>query len=267
MKRLVFCICLLMSVQIMSAQIITSSQVGTVEKVKNPQKPKKEFEKVPLEKGYRGFVEAALSLNILSGTVPGFDLLTTQGWQANNWLYLGAGTGLLGTGQLNHSYLEHNYVNNREYIDNYTLALTFSIPIFANVRFYVLDTRVKPFIDVKIGGLIPIGPATAEVREFINDGKWNTGCIISSGYSGYHYGTTEVMVPVGESLYRKYDSRQSGVFFQFGFGVEYKRFDFGFNYVLKGRHITEYRNTGNVPYASFYGMDPLSFTFNFGYNF
>ncbi len=255
MKRLLYFICLLMSVQIMSAQIITSSQVGRVEKVK---KSKKVFEQVPLEKGYRGFVEAAFNANCekMHGIGAGFDILTTHGYQINNWLYLGAGVGLIGTGQEGYyRYVVHDAQGHfiSYWLDGSVMekqgrgykTMLFSIPLYANARFYVTNTKVKPFADIKVGGLISVGSKDLDFE-----------------YSTCH----DEDCDGEEETYSQFTSQQKGIFFQLGLGLEYKWFDFSVNYAVKGRHISEYR-TKNIAYASYNVIDLLNFTLNFGYNF
>lgn len=97
-------------------------------KVEKP-KVKKDWWANPLKKGYRGFVEAGASIEILHET-GGFNLFTTHGYQFNRRFYLGAGIGVEG-------------------ISHYEMVM--SVPIFADFRAYFTGTKVKPFCDVQVG--------------------------------------------------------------------------------------------------------------------
>ncbi len=129
MKRLLFIICTLLSVQIASAQIITSKS-AVVQKVEKPS--------YPLEKGYRGFVEASASWLGLPAQIT-----TTHGYQINNYVYVGGGLGLMITSYYGSSVSIHK--------DKISVAM----PIYANGRFYCTKTKVKPFFDVKLGYVVP----------------------------------------------------------------------------------------------------------------
>jgi hypothetical protein len=79
-----------------------------------------------LSKGYRGFFDVALGGDE-GGTT--FDLTTIHGGQINPHLFLGAGiTVHFGCDEL-------------------------SLPIFANLRYDILDKRNTPYADLKLGGV------------------------------------------------------------------------------------------------------------------
>ncbi len=294
MKRLLFCICTLLCVQIVSAQIITSKSALTREV------PKNSLEKNPIEKGYRGFVEVAYTLSTTEyesyegsdgtdwsdsysfSTGHGFDILTTHGYQFNNWVFVGAGVGLIGSG-VHAFYVENFHVNgyssksystNKDgnrcgyvyYPDRNGLmrdgtfsvegeegefcynTVVFSLPIYANMRIYMTQTKVKPFFDAKIGGLLSFRPKeVGYIKEVCNDKSCND-----------HY-----------EFYHK-ERKSSGVYFQCGLGVEYKFLALSVNYSLKGykemenyRHYYDYTSQNRVDSGLDYGV----FTFNLGYNF
>ncbi len=180
MKRLLFCICLVLSVQIMSAQIITSKST-VVQKV----------EKTPtlLEKGYRGFVDVAAGGIGYFPTCFQFAISTTHGYQFNHWLYLGVGVELLG--------LQTRIKYKDAYDEHWNHDLNFSLPIYANARFYLTQTHIKPFIDARIGYAIPL--------------HWSTGLLSRRGHA--------------DDL-----SRTNGLYGSLGVGIEYKCFDFAANW-------------------------------------
>ncbi len=85
-------------------------------------------------RGYKGFVELGSIMD--HATVFGwedqrghhFDLLTSHGYQFNNFFYLGGGTGVL-------AYPQYGVL----------------MPLFGNIRINVLNNRISPVIDLKGG--------------------------------------------------------------------------------------------------------------------
>ena len=80
----------------------------------------------PLKRGYSGDV----SSGSLAGELYGADILTTHGFRFNPKLFIGLGTGL-------------------RYTDN--TSSSFSIPVFVNFRYDVLNYKISPFIAIKSG--------------------------------------------------------------------------------------------------------------------
>ncbi len=288
MKRLLFCICTLLCVQIVSAQIITSKSALTREVQKNS------LEKNPIEKGYRGFVEVAYTISATEyesyegsygndwdnsyffSTGHGFDILTTHGYQFNNWVFVGAGIGLIGSGvdafyvKNFHNADDTRYSINKDgnqgsYIDSWALvndnhvydgdcnynAVVISLPIYANMRVYMTRTKVKPFFDAKIGGLLSFRPKEVGYITDVCNIKGKGSCY-NCDYEYYHNE-------------RKY----SGVYLQLGLGAEYKFLAFSVNYSLKGYKEREnYCRHSSTPGNDVdSGLDYGVFTFNIGCNF
>ena len=85
-------------------------------------------------RGYKGFVEAGAILNIETVTLWSefnanhLDLLTSHGYQFNNFFYLGGGTGLFG-------YLQKGVL----------------VPFFGNIRVNFLNGPITPVCDIKGG--------------------------------------------------------------------------------------------------------------------
>ena len=81
-------------------------------------------------RGYKGFVEVA---SLTSFEVFGDDYLlgeftTSHGYQTNNFFYLGGGTGV-------HIYSQYGAL----------------VPFFANLRINILNKKITPIIDCKVG--------------------------------------------------------------------------------------------------------------------
>ena len=80
-------------------------------------------------KGYRGFIDFGGGFAVGSNGSPLVSMSTSHGYQFNPYYYLGVGVGC-------------NY---------HAFTLGNSIPLFANFRTNLLNTRISPFIDFKIG--------------------------------------------------------------------------------------------------------------------
>ncbi len=94
----------------------------------SPQLTKKEQRRTL--RGYKGFVEVA---SLTSFELFGDDYLlgeftTSHGYQANNFFYLGGGTGV-------HIYSQYGAL----------------VPFFANLRINILNKKITPIIDCKVG--------------------------------------------------------------------------------------------------------------------
>ncbi|MCR5568685.1 MAG: hypothetical protein K6G31_05360 [Paludibacteraceae bacterium] len=87
--------------------------------------PKIKDNSSPLKRGYSGDV----SSGFFAGEVWGADILTTHGFRFNPKLFVGLGTGLRFT----------------------DFAESFSIPIFVNFRYDVLNNKISPFFAIKSG--------------------------------------------------------------------------------------------------------------------
>lgn len=84
--------------------------------------------------GYRGFVDLGYTVGVGDYSDGRFEMTTTHGYQALPWLFVGGGFGVNAWG------------------DGFV-----SVPIFADARFDICkgvftNSRLNPFVDVKIGG-------------------------------------------------------------------------------------------------------------------
>ncbi len=218
MKRIFIAICLLISVQMISAQIITSRNMVVERKV-----IKKEYPHA-LKSGYRGFVEAAGTLDIdlvQDGIGFGFDVLTTHGYQCGNWFYIGVGAGFSAIQeQFGYNIAKTHYpkFSDTEYDYSYGFhedaVMLYSLPVYLDMRLYMSRSRVKPFLGIKAG--YSFGFNTKETD------RTEVTCLRE--YCEEHDSEFEVF-----STTKKY----SGLYTQFGLGLECKHFDFSLNYSLR----------------------------------
>ena len=80
-------------------------------------------------RGYKGFIETGFTFDISDYGADRVELLTTHGYQFNNYLFVGGGVGV-------------NY---------YTDADLASFPVFASFRANFTNKRITPFGDIKTG--------------------------------------------------------------------------------------------------------------------
>lgn len=98
--------------------------------------------------GYRGFFEVTPNVG---GLGLGLDITTTHGWQFDDKIYVGLGTGVL------------NFLKDGDYTDNYLSDgetgleyedkwVDIAIPVFAKLRYDKLGVnRLTPFVEAKLG--------------------------------------------------------------------------------------------------------------------
>jgi len=79
--------------------------------------------------GYRGYIDLGYTLGTGIFALDRIELTTSHGYQLIPYLFVGAGAGL-------------SYYSDLE---------LFALPIFANVRAYILDNSISPYVDLKIG--------------------------------------------------------------------------------------------------------------------
>ena len=89
-------------------------------------------------KGYKGMVDAGW---ILVSEKVAFQATTIHGWQFNPYLFVGGGAGV-------------NYYSNKKSGGDGASGVL--IPVFADVRGYVIPKKISPYGEVKIGASIPI---------------------------------------------------------------------------------------------------------------
>ena len=155
--------------------------------------------------GYRGFAEIGISYNQAYGFFDGglgFDITTTHGCRFNEYIFLGAGAGIFGEGHGNNKYR----------------AMKYMIPVYADLRTYFSRTHVKPFVELQLGGVIPIGGDKIKERTFGS----------APDYSYYGYKTCDHL------------------HLQAGFGIEYRRLTTKLSWRLRQTNEIDTEYTGGI---------------------
>jgi len=134
------------SVTAAQAQIIhVKSTTITTTKAKK-EKPKRERSIVPLRHGYRGFADANFTYDIWSSESYGFDLTTTHGYQFNDFIFIGAGSGII---------MSRFYYDLPGGYKSLSSRAFWGIPLYAALQcYFTRRTAVKPFAEVRVGGAI-----------------------------------------------------------------------------------------------------------------
>lgn len=101
------------------------------------------------EKGYKGMLNAGW---ILLSENTSFEVLTTHGYQFNPHLFIGGGTGI-------NFYSSPSKAN----VGSTLIREGAFIPIFADIRGYLLKGKISPYAEAKIGGLIPVTEGDAGI--------------------------------------------------------------------------------------------------------
>ena len=119
---------------------------------------------------YKGFVEAGYS-HTLSGYNGDFlEVTTSQGYQYNNWFFMGAGLGVdVLFAHKNENWGMDTYPSGNRGVTQ-TAAM---LPLFTDFRFLIGGTSVSFFLDLKIGcsfllsnKMIPIGQGYLTNKEY-----------------------------------------------------------------------------------------------------
>jgi hypothetical protein len=88
-------------------------------------------------KGYRGFLEYGQDTNSKESKIVATGLITVHGYQLNRNLFVGGGFGL-----------QHFEYREKQYVFSMTEN---TMPVFADVQFSFLRTRIAPFIEGRAG--------------------------------------------------------------------------------------------------------------------
>ena len=129
-----------------------------------------------LEEGYHGFVDLGYTLGIGDYKFGRFEINTTHGYQFNPHFFVGGGLGF-------HFMSEYNTPNMNIALDY--RKKQFDIPIYGNVRWTIINNKVTPFIDGKIGHYVTNrGGLYASISFGCRVSIYNTqGINFSIGYS------------------------------------------------------------------------------------
>ncbi|MBO6051495.1 MAG: outer membrane beta-barrel protein [Bacteroidales bacterium] len=201
MKRIFNTIVIIIALSLISSSVFSQNvqlqvaQKGEVVEAvkKKPEKPKKEKIKTDFtrEKGFYlrpeigvGGMLGNRNGNIYSPGVVGMIGLNF-GYQVNHSLAVGIGLGYhMAMGQ--YSYWTYEYNNDMNMTRKTTVTKPFqSLPIYANLRWYITDTKVQPYLDIRLGYLIGIKRALVDVsRTYLETGMPYSGGTGTSYYSG-----------------------------------------------------------------------------------
>ncbi len=288
MKRLLFLLCLGSCIVSLSAQQYKVSREWVTEIRDTTYRERKVWDKEPHERGWRGFAEVAYTIDINAHS--GLEFVATYGYQFNNWIYAGVGGGLMIQGisgyyaDITHNRDDIYIVRNKDgntftdrwldkghwseigykrnnkfgdafyngYTQSYYNTALCSMPLYANMRIFMLSTKVKPFCDIKLGGLVPLGARAIFYERIVCN----------------YYHVDDNHDNCKELTRAKY--RYGGVYFQCGLGAEYRKLSLSFNYAIKGYRallLAEYPSDSKEVVDIYRSINPGIFTFNIGYSF
>lgn len=95
-----------------------------------------------LQRGYNGYADCGYTFGVGPYRMDRYEVQTSHGYQFNPYLFIGGGLGLHFTGKFGDSY-SIPFVTYR--------SRQTDLPLFANVRWTILDKRITPYLDTKIG--------------------------------------------------------------------------------------------------------------------
>lgn len=101
-----------------------------------------------LEPGYHGFADFGYTLGISDYDFGRFEINSSHGYQFNPYLFLGGGVGVHFMSEYETPYMDIALDYRKNQVD---------IPVFANVRWTVLNNRITPLADVKCGYYVTHG--------------------------------------------------------------------------------------------------------------
>lgn len=172
-----------------NVQLKVAKKGEVVEKVK----PKKEKVKTDFTRERGVYIRPAIGAGVILGNnnghvySPGFTGIVDLniGYQVLPSLAVGLGIGYqFATGQYSYSYYKYNNDMNMSEATN-IIKPYHSIPIYANLRWYMTDTKVQPYLDLKLGYLIGVKSSLVKVsRSYVDIGVPEG----SGSGSNYFYG-------------------------------------------------------------------------------
>lgn len=205
-------------------QLKTASKGEVVEEIK-PAKPKKEKVKTEFtrEKGF--YLRPEIGGGIYFGdkdgvlSMPGFGGMVTLdfGYQITRRISAGIGIGYqFAKGNYSYNYYEYNNDYQPHQAKKSYKAIN-SVPIYADVRFYLSETKCQPYFDFKLGYMIGANEPVVDIsRTFTSVGNSyeETG-------SSYWYGVWD--------SWNQYDekAKMSGFYGAVSFGLSIRNFGIG----------------------------------------
>ncbi len=159
---------------------------------------------------YRGFVDVTGTVGVGPDRVGFAGISTTQGFQYNNWFFMGAGLGIDVAHSANYEGMDGGSMK--------TVGTQAMLPIFSDFRFNIgTGTSAGVFIDLKLGA-----------AWFLGDGH------LSAGNVQMGHGAQFLMRPsVGMRFPISANSKQA-----FNVGVTYQLITSGNNYTWNGKSVT-----------------------------
>lgn len=178
MKRLIFITALLVVSFTSDAQVVIRSNKddnvktvsSTVVKKEVIFKEKKVFIRYDAKRGFRQFVEASTKLDFFSFDKGHTGINYIGGWRFNNWLFVGAGTGIEFAHDVAHGVRQYvgesalvfkendPFIRDEELcaydmgLEDYGPINLISVPLYAHLRTYFMRTAWAPYSSVSIGG-------------------------------------------------------------------------------------------------------------------
>lgn len=154
------------------------------------------------DKGYRGFIESDNFIDLNFGFIAGdpgdshfcSGIITSHGYQFNDWLYVGGGTGFI---------YNFNWKNPQQVLFNEKMH--YVIPVFAEVRLDAKWNRFTPYFSTQIGGNVAERGGLYFSPMVGYRFNWGGRCAINLGLGMTMYGNTvttsdHICTPDGEHL-------------------------------------------------------------------
>ena len=159
------------NVKTVSSTVVKKEVIYKEKKIKEKKiKEKKVFIRYDAKRGFQQFVEASPKLDFFDFDKGHTGINYIGGWRFNNWLFVGAGTGIEFAHNVAHGarqyvgesalvFKEDNpyilYEKLRAYdmeLEDYGLINLISVPLYAHLRTYFMRTAWAPYSSVSIGG-------------------------------------------------------------------------------------------------------------------
>lgn len=181
-----------------------------------------------IEKGYHGFVDAGYSIKLGTNTAATnwLDISTVHGYQINSYLFVGGGLGYQLTEKMRYGNISgYPYIKRDRNTD---------IPLFADFRYTVLDKKITPFIEARLGhyltnGSGPFLSAGVGCRFALKKGALNFRVAYTryefkyeemslvSYYNIEKIGSKYISVPKSSFQYKDYKNNSSNLSFTVGY--------------------------------------------------
>lgn len=160
------------NIQTVSSTVIKKEVIYKEKKIKVKKvREKREFTKYDAKRGYQQFVEASPKLDFFDSDKGHTGINYIGGWRFNNWLFIGAGTGLEFAHSVSHGarqYVgesalvfkesdDYSYygvgINSEDIgVQRYGSINLISVPLYMHLRTYFMRTAWAPYSSVSIGG-------------------------------------------------------------------------------------------------------------------